>query len=66
MSGQDWKPIDTAPEGVVVETKIDDGRYGVRNVQPLKRAGGRWFLPGNDRVFYVPTHWRQAERRAEQ
>ena len=31
-----WKPIDTAPDGVVVLTKIDDGR-GERNVQKLKK-----------------------------
>ncbi|MGB1012788.1 MAG: hypothetical protein ACPG4T_01540 [Nannocystaceae bacterium] len=29
-------------DGVLVQTKIDDGR-GVRNVQPLRRKGNLWF-----------------------
>ncbi len=33
-----WRPIETAPESVVVETKIDDA-HGVRNVQKLYRDG---------------------------
>ena len=53
----DWRPIHTAPEGTVVETKIDDGN-GERNVQPLKRSGNLWFIDGGMYVYYTPTHWR--------
>lgn len=58
-----WKPIDTAPEGVVVLTKIDNG-HGERNVQKLKkqRHGNLWFLPDNSMyVYYEPTHWKEAK-----
>lgn len=56
----DWKPTSEAPEGIVVETKIDD-REGVRNVQTLKRRGRLWFVPdGSTYVYYTPTHWRPA------
>lgn len=57
---RDWRPTDTAPEGVVVMTKIHDNA-GERNVQPLKRVGNLWFFPdGSMYVYYVPTHWRPA------
>jgi hypothetical protein len=46
------------PEGVAVDTKIDDER-GVRNEQPLKRVGRLWFFTdGSMYVYYEPTHWR--------
>lgn len=55
-----WEPVATAPEGKVVETKIDDGR-GVRNVAMLKRQGRLWFMAdGSMYVYYTPTHWRPA------
>lgn len=56
-----WQPIETAPENVVVQTKIHDSR-GVRNEQPLKRIGRLWYFP-RDRegtvvyTYYTPTHW---------
>lgn len=54
----EWQPAKTAPEGVVVDTKIDDAD-GVRNEQPLKRKGNLWFVPdGTMYVYYEPTHWR--------
>jgi hypothetical protein len=54
-----WKPIATAPEDVLVETKIDD-EGGVRNVQSLRRSGRLWFFPdGSMHVYYTPTHWRE-------
>lgn len=61
----EWMPIDTAPEGVVVMTKIDD-EHGERNVQSLvkrNRIPGvtkpMWWMPdGSMYVYYVPTHWR--------
>jgi hypothetical protein len=56
-----WRPISTAPEDVLVETKIDDGD-GVRNVQCLRRSGRLWFIPDTAvHVFYTPTHWRERE-----
>lgn len=52
-----WQPISTAPNGVVVSTKIDDSN-GVRNVQKLKRDGNLWWMPcGTMYVYYQPTHW---------
>lgn len=58
----DWWPIDTAPEGVEVETRIYDEEYGERNVQPLKRRGRLWFFPDESMyVYYQPTHWRPLE-----
>lgn len=56
----DWLNVidQPPPEGVVVETKIDDQR-GVRNEQPLKRSGSLWFFPDASMyVYYTPTHWR--------
>ena len=56
----EWQPIETAPDGVVVETKIDDWQ-GVRNEQTLKRQGNLWWTPdGKMYVYYRPTHWRKA------
>lgn len=54
-------PIESAPEGVEVMTKIDD-ECGVRNEQPLKREGGLWFFPDKSMyVYYTPTHWKPME-----
>jgi hypothetical protein len=48
------------PDGVPVDTKIDDGK-GVRNEQQLTRQGRLWFAPdGSMYVYYQPTHWRDA------
>ena len=53
----DWQPINTAPDGVLVRTKIDD-KNGVRNTQLLKRRGRLWFTSdGIMYVYYTPTHW---------
>jgi len=63
MSNQSdgWIKIhkDTLPqEGVVVQTKIDDGVES-RNETTLKLQGSMWFMPdGKMYVYYVPTHWR--------
>ncbi len=52
-----WRNIQTAPENVVVLTKIDDAN-GCRNEQKLKRSGRLWFVPdGSMYVYYTPTHW---------
>ena len=54
----DWKPINTAPEKVVVLTKIDD-EHGERNIARLKREGRLWWMDdGAMYVYYTPTHWR--------
>ncbi len=53
-----WQTTDNAPEGEVVETKIDD-KDGVRNQTKLKRQGNLWFYPDMSMyVYYTPTHWR--------
>lgn len=53
-----WNPIITAPDGEIIETKIDDGK-GVRNIRKLKRSGSLWWFPdGSMYVYYTPTHWR--------
>ncbi len=62
---KEWMPVDTMPEGVLVETKIEDA-HGVRNVQRLikrTREPGRtrpmFFVEGEATyVYYQPTHWR--------
>ena len=60
-SEPNWQPIDTAPEGKVILTKIDDGR-GIRNVQSLRRKGRLWFFPDMGMyVYYQPTHWAELE-----
>lgn len=54
-----WKSCsdELPPEGIVVNTKIDDGD-GMRNEGILKRQGRLWFTPdGRMYVYYVPTHW---------
>ena len=56
-----WKPAGTAPECVLVMTKIDDER-GVRNEQPMERQGRLWWIHADGKrhmyVYYEPTHWR--------
>jgi hypothetical protein len=57
MIRDDWRTIDTAPEGVTVMTKIHDCD-GARNEQRLKRQGRLWFYPDMSMyVYYTPTHW---------
>lgn len=56
----EWQPIRSAPEGVIVRTKVSDAR-GDRNDQPLKRHGRLWWTPdGAMYVYYEPTHWKYA------
>jgi hypothetical protein len=58
MSLAEWQTTANAPDGVVVETKIDDDK-GVRNVTTLKRGGNLWWFPdGSMYCYYRPTHWR--------
>lgn len=55
-----WNPIESAPEGRPVKTKIDD-EHGVRNEALLTRDGRLWFINKGRRdemyVYYQPTHW---------
>jgi alkylated DNA repair dioxygenase AlkB len=52
-----WQPIETAPEGVPVRTKIHDAN-GERADQPMTRKGRLWwFTDGSMYVYYTPTHW---------
>lgn len=56
-----WRPVDSAPENVVVMTKIDD-ENGVRNEQEMKRRGCLWwFADGSMYVYYTPTHWKPVD-----
>jgi len=60
----DWRSIDTAPEGVVVETMIRGGSK--LNVRPLVRQGRLWFFPDMSMyVYYTPTHWRPVKASTE-
>lgn len=54
----EWRTIESAPDGVTVDTKIDDAK-GCRNEAPLKRQGQLWYFPdGSMYVYYRPTHWK--------
>ena len=58
MRDEAWRPIENAPENIVVQTKIDDTN-GCRNEQTLKRRGHLWWTPdGEMYVYYTPTHWK--------
>lgn len=57
MSDPIWRTVSSAPENVIVKTKIDDAD-GLRNEQSLKRRGNLWWHPdGSMYVYYTPTHW---------
>lgn len=45
------------PEGVLVETKIDD-EGGVRNHKLLTRKGNLYYSDNGTYTYYAPTHWR--------
>lgn len=49
----------TPPEGVMLETKIEDSG-GTRNEQRLARFGNLWYtdLKRSMYVYYTPTHYR--------
>lgn len=54
----DWQSIETAPENVLVLTRIKDNQHGERNVQTLVRRGKLWWASDNTYVYYQPTHWK--------
>jgi hypothetical protein len=57
----DWKAASTAPNDVVVETKISDEK-GERNYALLRRRGNLWWFYDNSMyVYYTPTHWRSPQ-----
>lgn len=54
----EWRSAQTAPEGAVVMTKIDDAN-GCRNEITLRRQGRLWYTPDMSMyVYYTPTHYR--------
>lgn len=62
-----WIPFDAdhvPPEGVELDTKIDDSK-GVRNEQPMTYRSGLWWINGGEMyVYYRPTHWRRKAKPA--
>lgn len=67
----EWMPIETAPFGVLVETKIDD-EMGPRNearlwqCRPDERSRPLWWpKDGSMYVYYTPTHWRPLQEPSE-
>lgn len=61
----EWQPIQSAPEGVKIETRIRD-IHGARNEQRLVRKGRLWLLPDMSMyVYYTPTEWRPLEASRE-
>lgn len=58
-----WQPIETAPENILIDTRIDDER-GCRNHQPLIKNNQYWFHEKKTMyVYYTPTHWRPIKRK---
>lgn len=56
---QDWQSIETAPEHVVVRTRVR-GRDRIRLERRLKRIGVLWFTDDvrPEMVHHTPTEWR--------
>lgn len=55
-----WREVkkEKPPEGVVVDTKVDDEK-GERNNQKLLYSHNLWWFPNMEMyVYYTPTHWR--------
>ena len=61
MSKYPWQEtrVELPPEGLLVDTKIDDER-GVRNESPLTFKRNLWWTD-TMYVYYRPTHWRLRE-----
>ena len=60
---RNWNSIAYAPEGVAIETKIDD-EHGPRNIQVLTKRNNLWWVSdGSMYVYYTPTHWRYCEEK---
>lgn len=55
-----WYPIQYAPEGVLLETKVDDDQ-GIRLKMTLAKWDGVWFTPYVDPVEHTPTHFRHVQ-----
>lgn len=56
----EWKRVnnEAPPEGILLDTKIDD-ESGLRNEQPMVFRNNLWWI--NDEsmyVYYRPTHWK--------
>ena len=54
---KDYPLDELPPEGVLVETKIDDGGGG-RNHTLLTRKGNLYYSDNGTYTYYAPTHWR--------
>lgn len=53
-----WRPIFTAPEGEVIDTRIWDPEHGEQERRLLVRKS-EFFLPGrSEPVSYTPTSWK--------
>lgn len=55
----EWQPIETAPRGQVIRTRINDAD-GIRNDQYLKLGitNNLWWMPRDEMyVYYTPTEW---------
>lgn len=62
MAENDWivTTHELPPEGVEVETKIDDSQGCRNDGVRLKRKGRLWFFPDMSMYcYYTPTHWRR-------
>lgn len=60
MNYNSWIPClrRLPPDGLEVETKIDDDK-GCRNVTTLKYHRNLWWFPDMSMyVYYSPTHWK--------
>jgi len=57
----EWQQMAFCPNGVLVETKIDD-KDGARNFAKLRRSNNLfWTERGDMYVYYTPTHWRTVD-----
>jgi hypothetical protein len=50
-----WYPILESPEGIPVNTRIND-LDGIRNEQVMTRSGRLWWIK-DMYVYYQPTEW---------
>jgi len=54
----DWNPIESAPDEMLILTKIHDDN-GVNNVQIMRKSKRLWFIgDSNIYCYYTPTHWK--------
>ena len=58
-----WQPIETAPENILIDTKVEyEFKVGVN--QYLIKINEYWMEADKiTYVYYTPTHWRPIKRR---